>query len=1101
MPLSPAIENNIRKALIDQTFSSHLDFEDVCNQLLRRLPQYRGLRTSKLHPFRNATGKMPDAYIYLEDEDKWIVFEYTTTDRPNIRKYVKKLVKRNYLTMLKGRIKELILIFSHSLEMNETVQYKGELGTNLQCESLVFDNQDLTDLFTKYAVDLIQPILGVKCHPKWFQTIEDSIEELSSRYISFPTQEDFTTEGIYLNKELLQVIESRICRVLGPTLLTGRWGSGKTVFALSLGYLLKQNYQFSVYYIDLGAHVGRDERTIISEVTKKALGRLNNPDVVFIIDNAHFFPRASYRFAQWALKEMSNVLLVSRPVPKEMCDERQYFPELFSVPEVDTCESDGIEGTGNSSDNKILMGVLNTQSKFTIRPHLGIITAMINRRLKELQSDYRISDSDILKTRDGFANNLTLLAIALSKWAPDSGPIYQTDLAPVYGTLMRRFQINRFPEMLLLAALNYFDCPADVNVVFDTPEKLSEFLSVFFSVGGEAQGLLIKRGKRISGIHSAEAKLICEAGLFNQEICIRDGENRMPSSIYELLKLMILRYAARRPANPYELLRALRWTAFEARLCAELREEEEVADILSSVIRCPEFNDYLISAILPNSLSMVGMGNIARLYNYLRLPRQYYSKVFSECVIERGIKRYEQQWCTTHPDLDHFFTWREFFAWRHLMNLDASISSFFLTQFDYSRLLSYGSFSLRGLSNVLFMAGHTEWLRKKLISDIQKLFGNSEEFGRKIMKANEVQLVFLIRNATLVGDSAINCFSTCLPAKSLSDVVKQLPKCSGNIFHSIYRYMPNEYYKEFSEEFNENEIYHFVYHNKLSEIHIATSDRLFQRFLAHDFVPKVTNATFPEIQGFLRNLCFHGFNERQRKWAGDAFWNDKVKNLILNMLTHDNHSLSHISYFIRHTALLDPALAKYYLDDLSELGFTDIINAADLFDVSQYIFSIWLSGIVSVADIFEQHINQAWINRKIGNSTIRDFLSMGGLMKILEFKLSIPVQCADLGDRIGRYLGSLQCEIGGDDVDTNIQNRALNLALNLHGLSYLGGIFTEPLVLQYFDLSSAFFILNKVKDEITRKVQTNMTIAFDKLPVVSGRKVQLIQGALDILAQ
>ncbi len=1097
MPLSPVIEKLVEKAIIDGSFEKPLDFEDVCNRLMKRIPEYESLRTSKLDPYSSAPSKSADAYIYLEDKRKWIYFEYTTSSRERIRRYVKELVKRKYYMEKVGQIQELVLVFSQSLRSEQRHELKNHVETQLQCSCHIFDSHDLVSIFEESAVDLVEPLLGIECRPKWFVSLEDAVNELNNRYIAFPKLETFRESNLYKDENLTKIVAAQIYEHRGSCLLTGRWGSGKTIFALTLGFELQIKNNFLVYYLDLNKLIGYNEGVIISEILNKSLLPFHHRQVLFIIDNAHVFSKASYQFAQWGIKEKANVLLVSRPIPKEMCDENQYFPRFFEsfIEEIPATESEELLEDQNSVDEDVSLSEYRPPC-FMIRPSLAIIRWLVNQRLRMLGEKYEYDDNDLAVLGERVGHNLTLLTLLLNHWNPRFGAISETNIDPIYDTLLKRFQLDKFPEIYMLAALNHFDCPADLDVLFQTLERKSAFVSTFLTDGGEAYGVVLKRRKRAFGINCAEAKLICETGLYFKEISLCDSNKRMPASFTELLKILLVRYASRKPSNPYEMLRSLRWAAFEAKVFKGVQQEESIVEILSTILICPEFMDYIRDVILPNSLSMLGLGNIARLYKYVGMQNEHHSKVLCNEVVKKGIIRYESLWLEKYPSYEHWFTWREFFAWRHLNNLNQKLASFFLQQFDYDKLCSHGKNSLRGLSNLFLMAARTKWLKVKVEDDLEDLFGNPEEFDENFYKLKEANICFFIRHAGLLGDSSVKYLSSYIPPKRMAQVAKGLLKLSSQLFYIVFRFMGINYSRDFAGEFKSDEIYDLVYGQNLGDINFPVSDSLYRRFLENDLTPKVLTSDLHESQLFLRNLSLHGFKARHCAWTSETFKNEKLKKAIITKIIHEKPPLIDIAFFSLNLATLDPQTAADYVDQMTGLDLSEIIAGASLSDLGLFILSIWTAGAFSALEFVKVDLLRGMIKTNIMQSSIPDLLGIGGIISLLNLDFQIQMTFEELADRIGCYFARFQSAITEEGLELRRQNRALRLALNLEGVKYLGGSISHSVISRYIDKDFFSKMLTDAKEQIKRDARTLMSDALGRLPEAAERKVELLKRAL-----
>ncbi|MCX5644927.1 MAG: hypothetical protein NTZ17_09625 [Phycisphaerae bacterium] len=552
------------------------------------------------------------------DDDKLICFEYTTRETGYIEGYLKRTFHDTYYRQNAHRIQQVVLVSNRTVEENLKSTCSGLAKTCLQCVCRTLDRQDLVVLLSDYP-HLINQLLDVGWRPKWFKSPEDAVHELNSARLVFPSLADLCEGRVYADEELLGTVVRRVCEHDGPTLLTGRWGSGKTVFALATALKLQKERGFTAYYLDLGECIGRHQQKLTSELFNESLKPFYNPEVVFVIDNAHVFPHVAYRIAEWASREKANVLLVSRPISREMCDEGQDFLEFFRSYGLKRVaeEDDSIEDDANAPES---------HSSFLVHPTMAIIRWLVDRRLKEVGESREYTDREVASLYTRLGHNLTLLVLHLRNWSPRSGDIWEPNLEPVFRKLRKRFCLDKFPEIYLLSALNHFDCSADTNVVFQSTESRVRFESDFFSEGGQATGLLFQRKTLLFGINPGEARLICEAGLLAKERSLQDEKGRLPHSISEMLRTLVTRYASCKPANPYEMLRALRWAAVEAKESGDADEEEEIVETLVSVLGCAQFAEYLREIILPQKLSMLGLGNIARLCRYVRLPPPFSSE-------------------------------------------------------------------------------------------------------------------------------------------------------------------------------------------------------------------------------------------------------------------------------------------------------------------------------------------------------------------------------------------------------------------------------------------------------------------------------------------
>jgi hypothetical protein len=1090
MPLTPTVEKQIRQAIIEGSFASGLDFEDVCTSLLKRDPQYKSLGSGKADPNSPAPGRRPDGYAYLDDENKWVYFEYTARARDALRSYVKELSTRKYYAERVGVIKGVVLVSSQPLPPGEIEEFGQLLSTELGCWCRVLDVNSLVAIFDRYAVDLVEPLLGIECHPKWFRTLEQAIEELYTRYSGFPTLEDFRDGSLQVDQAAVDTICEHFRSRNGPCLLTGRWGSGKTVLALTLGFKTKKEDDLTVYYLDMVDHTGRNSREVGSALIR-SLQQFRHPRVLFILDNAHLFPGVSYFLARWAIRNNANVLVVSRPISEEMCDEDQFFPFLFkpddaALPAIDA----GIE-SATANDEADLPVAL--PPWFTIRSGPSTITRIVRWHCQKLGVNYECTESDSTALGEKVDYNLTLLALLLRDWDPTSCPIAEADMDGVYRTLAKRFTLETFPEVYLVAALNHFDCSADLNVLFQDPNRKSAFLAGFVS-----KGILRMRRNLVFGIGAGEARLIVEAGISRREL--QDDEGRLLSSVQDVLKVLLVRYASGRPKNPYEMLRRIRWAAFEARQFEGLRREESAAELLGHVLNCSSFKDYLREIILPNRLSMLGLGNIARLYKYAGLSTDCYSNVLTRDAIRNGILNRDNYWTGQHPGQEPWFTWQEFFAWRHLENLNEQLGSYFLEQFEYAKLRSHGMASGRGLSHLLHMARRTDWLGKKVGEELPRFFGDPAIFQEKIRKLKEAGICFLIRDAALFSRASLDCLAECMPPKALAKVAKEKWAVTGDLFRAVSRYMGPGYMKDFTAEFAQEDIYNIVFGQGLVEIVSSFSDKLYERFVERDLAAQVAASSFHEIQLFLRNLSLFGFQDRHREWTARKFHDERLKEIVISKIAAANTSLVDIAFFLLDWAAFSPDVAADYCKAALGMNLSESISEATLSDLALFLLSVWMAGPFSPLDA----INIETIHQKTTTSwartPLRDLIEIAGVVALFELDVRIPRDSEELAQSLERHFARSVPIAPEELTGMQLNARIFRLALNLQGLTFLVGPKSREILSRQTDVPLLLELFTGLIGRIKKQSETSMTRALGRLPESAERKITLLRRACSCLS-
>lgn len=178
-----------------------------------------------------------------------------------------------------------------------------------------------------YKLSELEDFLG-KVLPSGFEPLEKSLQR--SRNPRVPRKDDFEQGKVFIDKEKQQIIRDWLADPEIPcSLLYGESGSGKTIFALGVGYNLKAEGDMQeVFYLDL-VRTESIFRNLAHSLTSN-----DQSNLLFIIDNCHSKPDIAEglaRVAQEQLKE-ARVLFISRPKGKAAFEEEtEYFDQLSGV--------------------------------------------------------------------------------------------------------------------------------------------------------------------------------------------------------------------------------------------------------------------------------------------------------------------------------------------------------------------------------------------------------------------------------------------------------------------------------------------------------------------------------------------------------------------------------------------------------------------------------------------------------------------------------------------------------------------------------------------------------------------------------------------------
>ncbi len=930
---------------------------------------------------------------------------------------------------------------------------------------------------------------------EFFRPIKLAITELG-RNLTFPSIEDFEQGYVHNRTDIIEPLTAwATADTKGPALLTGRSGAGKTVVAASLGMALQNVKNCEAYYCDLADFIGKgDDADLSSQLLRSHPSSVSHSkSPVYIVDNAHLFPRTSYVVAERAARDAVRVLLVSRPISDEMCDQKQYYPELFA-----RTSPQNLLATGATDEPT----EIEPTAKSTIsHPHLMLwpsletahgIVGLHLKRFSMGENDISFQLEDLYKnTRD----DLSLLALCLKNWNPRVSSCATPDFTRVYEVLSSRYLLDRFPELYTIAALACFDCPTDRHALFHTPERATEFDSVFFLPGRKEYGLLRRWSSLYSGISAGEGRLICQTAVHKKAICDDNGE--LAESTERVQQILLSRYAACWPHNPYQLLRCMRWAVFEATSYGGSREEESILEILVSILSRDEFAAYIREVIVPKRLSMIGLTNIARLCKYVGLSPVEYSKLLTRKAIENGIRNYRTH---HYPSRRPAFLTPEYDSWRHLHNLDPEYGELFVRQFKPDQLIAWGTYSLRTLGCLLFLAANMQCMKEPVEESLEHLFGRPERFLERFSSASEVSAKFFVRDVSLFGRSAVDLFQSLLPPKKLAVIVKVWEPSDVGFLNVLPQCVDGWYLQEFADEFETDEMYRLVYGKHLAKINFSHSYELFERFVKTDLRAQIKNASLHDIQLFLRNVLWHGFGTQHRRLVSKVFEEETIRKSVQSKLDNQDGSLKDIAFLLMNLAdLYDEQLAVSYAENSRTLKCSILIPDASLCDVAMFLFAFWMLGLSPFHVLNEGDFEQL-VKSRFAHASLEDLFTTAGIGLAFDINLEMPTPITRMDARLRRYFMDLE---EARIADIGFQQHHL-MSLSAFALRFLGarvlGVNRTDLR-ELIDTTAVERSFESAIASIRKRFETTMTMAFGSLPTRAQRKVVVLEKAYEWLSQ
>ncbi len=1095
MPVPRNIELAVQSALVSGVFAEGYDFEDVCTRLLKRVhPVFTSIRSTKTTPYNWASRGRPDAYALLDDH-KWIYFEYTRlAEKPRLVAYVTKLPKRAYYRGAPSWLAKLVLVSSLILTPGEKETLSRSLAEVLMCSVAINDLADLVSWFCDTAPELISLLLNIECSPKWFSPLSKAIDDITLTQAGFPTLADFNYDKLSVDAHQSKILVDHFTSHGGPFFLSGRWGVGKTVLALYVGVYLEKHAELTPFYIDLKDHIGTDKRKVCSTLIKHSLPSFTHPKVLFIIDNAHQIPFASYAVVQWAKSRGVNVLLISRIISEDMCDENEYFPRLFGK------NDHAITSEGDSSPEDSQSGaededgiVPPNQTSLELVPDIGTIRRIVATHLSTIQATGGLSDQDLIHLSERIGYNLTLLRLLLARWNPTLESLFAVPVEAVLETLGRRFGARDYPEIYMLAALSYLDCPCDVNVLLPNPDRRTQFLT-----DPRLSGLIGTRSNRAFGISAAEGCLLIQAGLRSKAAILCTDDGRLPDTFDAALNTLVTRYAKTRPLNPYELLKHIRWAAREAQIDYDARSEEQMVEIMSNVLSSPEFTSYLRFVVLPSGKSLLGLGNIARVFHDTGIKKAVWSSVLTGETIDLAMQAVRTGWVERRGGGGPLpFTSRGVFVWRQLAKLDPRLGSQFLSQFSYLLLLNYGLSSLRALSSLLWMASEVQWLGDRLTDDMRTVLQQLSCSLEETKSLSEVQVTFLIRNAHAFSeDTVLQIFRVMTPLV-MASIIQSPRNKRGGLLYAVYRYAEHSYFRRLMALLPKDEVYRQIYARGIDRITWAGNEELFEIFLKNDLETSIVTANLGAIERFMRRLKLFGFSELQQDMAAKVMNRERIRRHIYSLFRSRMTRLADIGYFLLNAESLAPTLVDGYAQDCLEAIPVPAFYKAPMGDLALFLLAIWITTSINPLDRLGGINLEDHIEATSSRCSASELVQIVGTMAFVDPAFKVTVDAGRSAQGLERYLERIKHGLPDDAGNRGFNTTAYRLAVSIVGAQRLIG--QQATMRETFMDTSAHGLLSSALVRVEALSKTAMSAALGEASVTVLRKKMLFEKALECL--
>ena len=1002
MFINPNIIKQVRNKIKNGDFNG-ASFEEFCITLFKRKKKYSEIRSDNVSITGNAQAGIPDAYIYDESKNGYIIFEFTENKR--LREYIlgstnsPGLLDRKYLAAYGNDIINFILVTSQVVEDKKRKEFKAALAERYNCTCEIKDNEDISKMLFDGRHDLIKHYFGIDICPNYFITVKDAIQKMADTAIGFPNPSEFEMGELFSNKDVNAKIEKKTSEKNFSLLFYGRWGAGKTVLSFSTAIKLgRVGYQ--CYYLNLLEESNKNEESFANKIINQSIKPFADKKVIFIVDNAHAMPITAYRIARYMTRNKHNIILTSRFIPSETDFENYNYSNLF--------------GAEISTSNNIVF--LEISEKLILD-----VATYYNNKLNVLSEEEL---NDIFKI---VGPNLTLLNLYFNvkKSYPTADPKKE-----IYKKLNARYTLNIYKEWYIIAALSCLDCPVDLMAAIPDSDRRHEFIRQLNSKHLAAK---LYSDNFIMGMSAAEGRLLCEAAFDGNETFPFISEQFTMSSIEDIISVLIVHYSDNKPHNPYQLMKSIKWAAFEAKEQRDYYQEEQLVNLLADLFGSKAFVDHL-GVVYSKRLSILALGELYRLMLYAKISLGTEKKILDTKSLKNGMSNLQVNLALSNKEL--WFTWQGYFAWRQINNINKDIADQFLSYFSDEMLLMYAKRRVNQLSNLLYMALSSQRVRHLVHKNIEEIF--NDNLSSEISNYHEATMVFLYKNASRVSEHTKKKICHCIPPKKLAKAVGHLDKLSGSIFYTIHKSTFLSYYNEFISAFSREELYRYLYQGSLAKISWCFDNQMFNHFMKYDFEQTFLSSDMKQIQLFLRNILRHGFRPEHQKLVRERVKQKLFSDYIFKKFEDPATQLRDINYFSANYWILNPDAARVFynilFDKIEEWGLAQRGSLADLsiFLLNSYIIT------EKTNPLLEYNRLKQYILKKTTHITTYDLLMFGGYLRLTNSTFRFPILFEDRLNSVINFFRRYTIIFHEDDDNLIIANHMIRYSCLINGLYYYG---------------------------------------------------------------
>lgn len=281
-------------------------------------------------------------------------------------------------------------------------------------------------------------------------------EYLSAPGLRFPKLADFQNGLVYIPENYIATIRE-ILKAFDCCMLMGRSAAGKTVLSISIGKMLLESSNISVYYLDATKVQQGDGRRWFQSIQTQNNRTQENTSALYIIDNCHkAVDEVAEFYFQWSNNKVMNsqILFVSRPEAETQYSE--FEDEFYSAL---------AEVTIKVESEKIYWGLINKYANFYVEQDPALYTPIEFDNQTVLESQH--------------SHNLVISRSRIEAWRELGGKLSQVEPDKVYFQLAKRYIKFNNRTFLTLCALWQFEILAH-NLFVDTmleQDKLQSLLN------------------------------------------------------------------------------------------------------------------------------------------------------------------------------------------------------------------------------------------------------------------------------------------------------------------------------------------------------------------------------------------------------------------------------------------------------------------------------------------------------------------------------------------------------------------------------------------------------------------------------------------------